>query len=355
MSYTKAYGKYFDGNTSKPYDVTLEIWHEKEISFFHNNVKKVWKFSDITFDKNNETLFISIKENHAESLRINNPYVVNLIYNSAKNSKNLSWYQNLLDLGFKFYALATVGVIGFIALFYIFVIPFISEKVTEITPVEFDNKLGETNYNQLQNFLEIDAEKSKKLQNFANQINFDTHRKLTFKVVNDEEVNAFALPNGTILVHTGILSKIENYQQLAALLGHEATHVKERHSIQILSRSLSGYLIVSIVTGDVNGIMTTIADNANQLNNLSYSRKFEESSDLGSYEILKKNKIDPKGMVELFSILKEKESVEIPKILSTHPVTKDRIAFSEKLVAKKDYTPIKDETLEKLFEDLKKD
>jgi predicted Zn-dependent protease len=60
-------------------------------------------------------------------------------------------------------------------------------------------------------------------------------------------------------------------------------------------------------------------------------------------------------MVELFSILKEKESVEIPKILSTHPVTKDRIAFSEKLVAKKDYTPIKDETLEKLFEDLKKD
>ena len=102
MSYTKAYGKYFDGNTSKPYDVTLEIWHEKEISFFHNNVKKVWKFSDITFDKNNETLFISIKENHAESLRINNPYVVNLIYNSAKNSKNLSWYQNLLDLGSSF-------------------------------------------------------------------------------------------------------------------------------------------------------------------------------------------------------------------------------------------------------------
>lgn len=40
-------------------------------------------------------------------------------------------------------------------------------------------------------------------------------------------------------------------------------------------------------------------------------------------------------MVELFSILQEKESVEIPKILSTHPVTKDRIAFSEKLVAKK--------------------
>lgn len=354
MNFTKAYGKYFDGNTSKPHDVTLEIWHEKEISFSHNHLKQIWKFNEIAFEKNNDTLTINKKHNQFESLRIDNPYVVNLIYQSAKKSKNLSWYQNLLDLGIKFYALATVGVITAVALFYIFAIPWMSEKVTEITPIEFDKKLGDANYNQMQNFLEIDNNKSKKLQNFADKINFGTNRKFTFKVVNDDEVNAFALPNGTILVHTGILSKITNYEQLAALLGHEATHVKERHSVQILSRALSGYLIVSIVTGDVNGIMTTIADNANQLNNLSYSRKFEESSDLGSYEILKKNKINPKGMVELFSILKDKESLKIPKILSTHPVTKDRIDFSKNLVNKKDFTPIENESLKFLFQDLKK-
>lgn len=355
MNFTKAYGKYFDGNTSKPHDVTLEIWHEKEISFFHNNLKYVWKFNEIAFEKNNDTLTINKKNNQFESLRINDPAIVNQVYRSAKKSKNLSWYQNILDLGVKFYAIATVGVISAVALFYIFVIPWMSEKVTEITPIEFDKKLGDANYSQIQNFLEIDNEKSQKLQEFANQINFDTNRKLTFKVVNDEEINAFALPNGTILVHTGILSKITNYEQLAALLGHEATHVKERHSIQILSRALSGYLIVSIVTGDVNGIMTTIADNANQLNNLSYSRKFEESSDSGSYEILKKNKINPNGMVELFSILEDKESsVEIPKILSTHPITKDRIDFSKKLVNKKDYIPVENENLKSLFEDLKK-
>ena len=354
MSFTKAYGKYFDGHTSKPYDVELEIWPEKKISFFYNNRKLNWNFEEVSFEKNSDTLYITRKENHAESLRIDNPYVINLIYQSAKKSRNISWYQNILDLGFKFYAIATVTVVAAIALFYVFVIPWMSERVTEITPVEFDNKIGDSQYNQMESILEIDQKKSRILQEFASNIDFETSRKLTFKVVNDSEVNAYALPNGTILVHSGILDKIYNYEQLAALLGHEATHVKERHSVKILSRAISGYIIVSAVTGDVNGIMSTIADNANQLNNLSYSRDFEESSDAGSYQILRKNKINPKGLEELFSILKEKEGLEIPKILSTHPITNDRIHFAKKLVHQNEYTSIPHQELEQLFTELKK-
>ena len=104
MSFTKAYGKYFDGHTSKPYEVELEIWPEKKISFFYNNRKLNWNFEEVSFEKNSDTLYITRKENHAESLRIDNPYVINLIYQSAKKSRNISWYQNILDLGFKFYA-----------------------------------------------------------------------------------------------------------------------------------------------------------------------------------------------------------------------------------------------------------
>ncbi len=160
----------------------------------------------------------------------------------------------------------------------------------------------------MESILVIDQKKSEKFyEEFASNIDFETSRKLTFKVVNDSEVNAYALPNGTILVHSGILDKISNYEQLAALLGHEATPRERKTQYQNSFQAISGYIIVSAVTGDVNGIMSTIADNANQLNNLSYSRDFEESSDAGSYQILRKNKINPKGLEELFSILKEKE------------------------------------------------
>ena len=50
MSFTRAYGKYFDGHTSKPYDVELEIWPEKKISFFYNIlIIIVWKINILSF------------------------------------------------------------------------------------------------------------------------------------------------------------------------------------------------------------------------------------------------------------------------------------------------------------------
>ena len=63
---------------------------------------------------------------------------------------------------------------------------------------------------------------------------------------------------------------------------------------------------------------------------------------------------EEKGLEELFSILKEKEGLEIPKILSTHPITNDRINFAKKLIHQNEYTSIPHQELEQLFTELKK-
>lgn len=345
--------KYFDGKTSRPYLLDLEVLLGEQISYYFENKRSVWKFQDIKFEKIGNQLIITRKDNLSESLKIDDPEVANTIYRSAKQSKNISWYHTLLDLGPKFYLTATVATFTLIACFYIFMIPWIGEKVTDLMPISFDEEIGNTSFQQIKSFSKIDEKRSAKLQNFANHIDFGTNRKLKFKVIDDKEINAFALPNGTVVVYTGLLSKIENYEELAALLGHEVTHVKERHSTKTLARSLAGYLVVSVVVGDVNGVMTSLADNANQLNNLSFSRAFESSSDLGSYEILKKNKIDPNGMHQLFKTLKTSHDGEIPELLSSHPLTDDRIKFSKSLLDKKEYTFEKNPKLENDFKRLK--
>src|ERR687891_1052187 len=51
-------------------------------------------------------------------------------------------------------------------------------------------------------------------------------------VLRDPTLNAFAMPNGRIYIHTGLLSRVENEAQLAAVLGHEATHVTHRHALK---------------------------------------------------------------------------------------------------------------------------
>ena len=345
--------KYFDGKTSKPNLVDLEVFLHQQVSFYFGKRRFVWNYHDITFEKNGEILTLFRKDNLSESIKIDNPEVANTIYKSAKNSKNLSLYQNALDLGAKFYLFAIAFTIATISCFYIFAIPWASEKATELTPISFDEELGNTSYQQIKSLSDINEKKSAELQNFANHIDFGTDRKLSFKIINDDELNAFALPNGTIVVYSGLLSKIENYEELVALLGHEATHVKERHSTKTLSRSLAGYLVVSLIVGDVNGVMASLADNANQLNNLSFSRTFETASDLGSYEILKRNKINPEGMSKLFSTLQKSESVAVPKILSSHPLTEERVKFSKDLIGKKEYPFKKNPELEEAFEILK--
>lgn len=345
-----AKAKYFDGKTSRPHPVDLEILLHNKVSFYFENRKLVWPFEELRFEKTGGELSLVRRDNLSVSLKIVDPAVANSLYKSAKSSKNLSLYQNALDLGAKFYLFAITLTVAVIACFYIFVIPWASERVTEITPISFDEELGNTGYQQIKSYSDINEKKSAELQNFASQMDFETDRKLTFKVITDPEINAFALPNGTVVVYTGLLSKIANYEQLAALLGHEVTHIKQRHSTKTMARTLAGYLIVSLVIGDVNGLMSSLADNANQLNNLSFSRTFETESDLGAYEILKRNKINPVGMYQLFRTLKGNDNVATPKILSTHPLTEERINFSKELISRKEYSYLRSSSLENYFD-----
>jgi predicted Zn-dependent protease len=83
--------------------------------------------------------------------------------------------------------------------------------------------------------------------------------------------------------------------------------------------------------------MAVLASHANNLNNLSYSRPFEKEADEKGYELLEENQIDPRGMIELFEILKDNEKTEIPEFLSTHPLTKDRIQNAKELIKQKNY------------------
>ena len=97
--------------------------------------------------------------------------------------------------------------------------------------------------------------------------------------------------------------------------------------MKILFKSVAGYFIISLLMNDVNGIMASLAQNANSLENLRYSRSFEKEADISGFEMLRQNHVDPHGMISLFQLLKNHEKVDMPGFLSTHPVTQDRIDY----------------------------
>jgi Zn-dependent protease with chaperone function len=167
-----------------------------------------------------------------------------------------------------------------------------------------------------------------------------------FRVLRDPMVNAFAFPNGSVYVTTGLLGALENEAQLASVLGHEATHVINRHTylenrsmrkkvlaINILqgiaasmpqptgssAGSAFGVTVVSIALG------AQVASIFVEATIFGYSQDKEREADRNGYELMSRASYDPRAMARTFELLDEKLEFEpIEGFYRTHPKLEER-------------------------------
>jgi len=145
------------------------------------------------------------------------------------------------------------------------------------------------------------------------------------KVVNDPNLNAFAFPNGVIYIHTGILARMNNEAQLAALLSHEMVHCTHRHSLRAQrniqnrtpSRTSTGQEIARVL-----GIAIPIASISR------YTRKLETEADRVGLDLMVKSNYDPREVLTLFELMKqeiESEGIQESYFFGSHPNVRQRI------------------------------
>lgn len=351
----KTIGVFYDGESSVSQEVVLNFDSQKEVFIFENlnNETYTWELAAVTFNKRRALLELQHGNDPVQILKIEDvPFISELTIFRNTNG-HLGWYQKMLDLGTKIHLGFAVFIIGFVALCYLYAIPWVGEKSVILIPEEYDDRLGNSAWAGNEYFMDVDSKKTKLLNDFAKQLNLQNTKNLKFTVVKSDEINAFALPDGNIVVFSGILKEMEDYDELVGLLGHEASHVNNRHSMKMLCRSLSGYLFVSVILGDANGIMATIGDNVNNFQSLSFSREFEHQADADGFKILIANKVNPQGMSNLFKRLQQHHSISIPEFLSSHPVTENRIDFINKMIKNQKNQQVTNPQLEKLFAKLK--
>jgi len=190
--------------------------------------------------------------------------------------------------------------------------------------------------------------------------------KYTFTVLNDDMINAFALPGGFIYITRGMLMHLNSESELAAVLGHEIAHVTEKHALKRETRSklqniasigaafLTGQPGVAELGQVLGGVLIT-----------GYSREFELEADEVGAEVMAKAGYAPDAMLKTIEILKNKDRVEIqhaklekrePRVyhgfLSTHPDNdtryKEAIKASDALLAEFNEFIQVDEFLEQL-------
>jgi Zn-dependent protease with chaperone function len=353
----KITGKYFDGKSSHPQivEVFLDGGHDK-LNFRNENLDINWSLWQITYENYGNLVEIRLKENSGEFLALEDKGFREDLFLYLREIRKVSVYQRLIHLGFAKHLIIAAVILAVIVLGYLFAVPYIAEKSVVLIPETFDEKMGDSFIGEFVLENKQDTAKTLLMNEFAKEIDLNNHRELHFRVINSPTVNAFALPNGEIVIYTGILEKMDNYTELAALIGHEAAHINNRHSVKMLCRNLAGYILISALFADVNGIIAVLSENAHNLNTLSYSRSFENEADEQAVYLMIQNGIDPQGVISLFRLLEtesEHENIRFLEFLQTHPLTSHRIEKIQEMLSIDNTTYHSNPKLELLFEKMK--
>lgn len=246
--------------------------------------------------------------------------------------KETSWFGRFMSKNqWRMIRMLTIFIVIVVSA-YIWLVPFLAERLAKRVPVSYEETLGDGIYNAIQPTFTIDADKTAYINDFFRELNIDSKYNIRITVVKENISNAFAMPGGNIIVYDKIIAEMNGYEELAALLSHEFTHVEERHTTRSLFRQQASSLFISIIFGDVGTIGNVIVGSADDLKGLSYSRRLEKDADLNGLRILSERKIDCNGFVHLFELL-EKEigqmDGESTEWISSHPDIEKRIAYAK--------------------------
>jgi Zn-dependent protease with chaperone function len=148
---------------------------------------------------------------------------------------------------------------------------------------------------------------------------------LEFRDISQFGPNAFALPGGTVVVTDILVDMFPDPNVLAGILGHELAHVSEQHSLHQLYRSVSTYVVIAMLAGDVGPILEEVLLEGSAIASLAFSREHESDADAIGIRTSALAGYEPAALANFFTELSEEGGIGAPEWMSTHPSNEDRI------------------------------
>ena len=169
--------------------------------------------------------------------------------------------------------------------------------------------------------------------------NSDAQVPFTIKVIDSDEVNAFALPGGFFYVNSGLILAADEEAELAGVMAHEISHVCARHGMRQMTRAnwaQIGTLPLIFVGGGIGYGIYEAAGLGLPLTFMKFQRNFEAEADYLGLQYMYKTGYDPQAFISFFEKIQAKEKKKpgtIAKAFASHPQTPDRIEASQKEIA----------------------
>ncbi len=151
----------------------------------------------------------------------------------------------------------------------------------------------------------------------------------TFKVIKDDNINAFAVPGGHIYVNSGLIKTAQSESELAGVMAHEINHVVARHGTRQLTQQYGFALMSQLVLGQNPNVLAQLAAQLfGQAGTMSYSRSMESQADYLGVQTMYRAGYNPNGMVTFLGRLEamnQRSPGTLAQFFSSHPMTSDRI------------------------------
>lgn len=158
----------------------------------------------------------------------------------------------------------------------------------------------------------------------ANKINKEL---IKIHILDTDDINAFALPNGHLIIYSGLILNSDNQEEMSGVICHEIAHIELNHVMKKLVKEVGLSLLISMTTGKSGS--ETIKETAKLLSSSAFDRSIEKEADIKAVDYLVKAKINPEPFANFLYKLSNNEN-EVPNYLSwisTHPESKERAEY----------------------------
>ncbi|MDD4515255.1 M48 family metallopeptidase [Massilibacteroides sp.] len=161
-----------------------------------------------------------------------------------------------------------------------------------------------------------------------------------FNLVNEDQVNAFCMPGGKIVVYEGLLKLVDSDDELAVVVGHEVAHAVAKHSNERMSQQLLTQYGASVLDQAVSGSSSAVQTLAGTVYGLGaqygvmlpYSRKHEYEADHMGLIFMAIAGYNPEKAVSFWTKMSTASNANVPEIMSTHPSDGNRISEIQKFL-----------------------
>jgi len=171
--------------------------------------------------------------------------------------------------------------------------------------------------------------------------NSDAKVPFTIKVIDSDEINAFALPGGFFYVNSGLILAADEEAELAGVMAHEIAHVAARHAMQQMTRAqyanLATIPLIFVGSWGIYEAASMALNLALPLTFMKFSRNFESEADFLGVQYMYKAGYDPQAFITFFEKIEAKNKKQpgiLGKAFASHPPTPERIAKTQEEIRK---------------------